>query len=229
MSLGSNWIAEVRATVGRDGTVRAMDKRYYCADLLRYIGWDVTVLLPVDEGAPAQVWCHQHCLCSPDLMAEVGFFDHEGAQATVVEYRAKRAAQRQLEDAERASIIRGQAEALLDLIDSRVGEARRRPRILGVLESQTLTRSLKRLARGAGLFGVKSFQNPEQEGVVALDPGLEKAEAVLKHLHAVFGGHLHGEVPVADEGEPSPPSDTSQRLCRAAEKSQAESGVGGGR
>lgn len=148
MSLGYNWIAEVRTTVGRDGTVRAIDKRYHCPALLRYVGWEVTVLLPVDEGAPAQVWSHQHYLCSPDLIQDVGFLDHEGAIAAVAAYRAKRAELRELEDAERASIIRGQAKALLDLIDSRVGEARRFPRILGVVESQTLARVLQRMVPG---------------------------------------------------------------------------------
>lgn len=229
MSLGENWIAEVRATVGRDGTVRAMDKRYYCADLLRYIGWDVTVLLPVDEGSPAQVWSHQHYLCSPDLVQDTGFSDHEAALATVVDYRAKRAALRQLEDAERASIIRGQAEALLKLIDDRASKARNFRRILGIVEVETLTRALKRLARGAGLFGVKPIEDAEQKRMVAADPGLEQIEAILKHLHAVFGGHLHGEPPAADDGELTPPADPGQRLSKGTEKSQAESGIGGDR
>lgn len=212
MSLGDNWIAEVRATVGRAGDVRAMDKRYYSVELMRLAGREVTVRIPAREGAPAQVWIGEHYQCSPQLIADVGFLDHEGAVAAVAEYRAKRADLRELEDAERASIIRGQAKALLDLIDSRVGEARCFPRILGVLESQTLAGVLKRLARGAGLFVVKPLQHAEQESVVALDPGLEKAEAILKHLHSVFGGHLHVEAPAADEGEPNPPADGAHRL-----------------
>jgi len=216
VSLGDNWIAEVRATVGRDGAVRAMDKRYYCADLLRYIGWEVTVLLPVDEGAPAQVWSNQHYLCSPNLIQDTGFLDHEAALAIVVEYRAKREALRQQEEERRASIIRGQAEALLKLIDDRAGKARDFRRILGVVEVETLKRAIKRLARGAGLFGVKPIKDAEQESVVAADPGIEQIEAIFKHLHAVFWGRVHHEAPAVDDGEPNPPADGAHRLSGGA-------------
>lgn len=216
MSLGDNWVAEVRAKVGRDGTVRAMDKRYYCADLLRYIGWEVTVLLPVDEGAPAQVWSHQYYLCSPNLIQDTGFLDHEGALAAVVEYRAKRAARRREDEARRASIIRGQAEALLKLIDDRAGKARQFPRVIGVLEFETLKRAIKRLAHGARLFGVEPIKDAEQESVVAADPGIEQIEAIFKHLHAVFWGRVHHEAPAADDGEPNPPADDAHRLSGGA-------------
>lgn len=232
MSLGSNWsnwIAEVRAKVGRDGTVRAMDKRYYCADLLRYIGWEVTVLLPVDEGAPAQVWSHQHYLCSPDLIQDVGFLDHEGALEIVAEYRAKRAARREEDETRRASVIRGQAEALLKLIDHRASKARDFRRILGVVEVETLTRAIKRIACGAGTFGVKPIEDAKQDRMVSADPGIEQIEAIFKHLHSVFGGHLHGAAPAADDGEPTSPADHGQRLCQGAVKSQPESDVGGDR
>lgn len=216
MSLGDNWIAEVRAKVGCDGTVRAMDKRYYCADLLRYIGWEVTVLLPVDEGAPAQVWSNQHYLCSPNLIQDTGFFDHEGAMASVIEYRAKRAEFRQLEEDRRASIIRGQAEALLKLIDDRAGKAREFPRVIGVLEFETLKRAIKRLARGAGLLGIETVKDAEQESVVTADPGIEQIEAIFKHLHAVFWGRVHHQAPAADDGEPNPPADGVHRLSGGA-------------
>lgn len=212
MSLGDNWIAEVRATVGRAGDVRAMDKRYYSVELMQLAGREVTVRIPLREGAAAQVWIGDHYQCSPQLIQDVGFADVAGAADLARDYRALRATLRQREDEERASVIRGQAKALLDLIDSRVCEARRFPRILGVLESQTLTRVLKRLSRGAGLFGLQPGQHPEEDGVVALDPGLEKAEAVLKHLHAVFGGHLHVGAPAADDGEPNPPAEDAHRL-----------------
>lgn len=218
MSLGDMWAAEVRVTVPRHGAVQVFDRCYWCADMVSLAGREVLVRVPVRHFAAAQVWIGDHYQCSPELIADTGFADCGAAKELLEQYRAKRAAAQAVADEERASVIRGQAKALLDLIDSRVGEVRHLPRILGVLESQTLTRVLKRLARGAGLFGLKSSQNAEQEGVVAFDPGLEKAEAVLKHLHSVFGGHLHGPTaPAVDARDASEADDGAHRLSGGAQ------------
>lgn len=215
MSLGGNWIAEVRTTVERAGVVRAMDKRYYCAELLSYIGWEVTVLLPVDEGAPAQVWRGQHYLCSPNLIQDVGFLDHEAALATVIEYRAKRAELRQLEEDQRASIIRGQAKALLNLIDDRIEHARASRNLLRIIKGEPLARAVKCLMRKAGMLAIDDFKGADDKRVERADASLQHAEAIFKHFHAVFGGHLHGvDAPAAVDGEePILPRDGAHRLC----------------
>lgn len=92
MSVADRWAAHVNLTVGKDGTVSAMGKSYWCEECTKYAGWEVTAYIPKDEGAPAQLWKGHYYLCSPALIADSGFFDVGEARAVAErlrEYRRK--------------------------------------------------------------------------------------------------------------------------------------------
>ena len=219
MSLGDMWAAEVRATVAADGTVRADGHTYWCPELGRLAGREVFVWVPVRDGAPAQVWngdCYQ---CSPERLADTGFADADAAKAAAARLRfamarpEHQAAKREAED-RRASIVRLQAQLLLELLGDRGDYPRVGILTIMLRKAVKQVQLLKKHFIKARNDLVESEADGDLQGSNTLDARLKIAQRIFEIGQFGFSGHI--DPPLRDGTEPGEPADGAHRLSGGA-------------
>lgn len=94
MTIPAGFAAVVRATVQQTGEVRAFGKAYWSAEMPQYAGHEVTLRLPDDEWADAQVWQGHDFLCSAAVIRDLGWGDPEMAKRSARKVAERRQAER---------------------------------------------------------------------------------------------------------------------------------------
>lgn len=156
-------------------------------------------------------------LCHVELIDDGGLArrreEHEAQAQNLIDGAAREA-----EANARASVVRGQAEMLIDLIDHRIEHAlvtrRVRGRFEGVLafcRGKGSLRDAWRTFFGGANMGDGDVPQGRQ-------PGFQIAEAIFEHPHAILGGHGHvtRSVFADDEGDAKRAADAGHCLSEVA-------------
>lgn len=186
--------------IDAEGQIEVFGLRYWSEESTKFSLRAVTLCVAHTPHQRAAVLSLKgELLCHVELVDDGGLADRREehrteAQALIDE--AEREA-RDIEADARASIVRGQAEMLIDLIDHRIENAFITRRIFRRFEGMLA------FCRGEGplrdawraFFGGTNMSN----GDVAQgrQSGFQIAKAIFEHPHAVFGGHGHRDASVS--------------------------------
>lgn len=137
-------------------------------------------------------------LCEVQLMDNCGFLDPVGARQVAARLRHKIEALRVLEQEQghmtgaepsEPSVVRGNAEVLLDLIDDSVEHARINRQSFGHIVAKPLLGFLHNIMRRAGITSFENAHDADADSVERREARLEKAQSLLEHLQLLVGGH----------------------------------------
>lgn len=114
---------------------------------------------------------------------------------------------RALVQAEHVSIIRRQAELLLELMDQRIGRERIVPKVFGSRRIAQLLDHIRHCITKVGKASRQDMHDRDLEVAGHLQLELELAQMIFMHPQTVFQAHVHGDSPTA--------VDVSNRIDRA--------------
>ena len=190
--------------IDAEGAIEVFGLRYWSEEATKYSNRIVTLCVAHAPHQRAAVLSLKgELLCHVELIDDGGLAkrrEHRRAEAQALIDEAERET-RDIEADALASVVRGQAELLIDLIDKRIEHARFRHRI-GAFCRQLAPRHGEGFLRRAWavLFqrmDVRGEQRPHRH-----IPGFEIAKAIFEHPHAILGSHGHRELSVSvDDGD----------------------------
>jgi hypothetical protein len=220
----SAWPYPVGKKIRRDGSLLFGERAYWSRESMELAGQWVSLRLPGADDQMVTFWQGDEEKArkyAAHLMTDAGFV----SPSIYVSELARQA--REVGRARRASIVRLQAELLVELMHDRDDDA---PMSIVAAVVRKLRHYAKPLENLLGIVGIKLFEHKAHGDLQRADrfkARLRLAERIFELGQFGFDGHSLS--PAADEGEPNLPADPSQRLCRDAKKSQGESGAGGDR
>lgn len=174
------WPFPVGVQISQDGTVRCAGRIFWSEAAMQRAGKWASMVLPRHGDMTVALTDANGNEFQADLIDDAEFRDSDVGRAFASEHRRQ-------QEAEIASIVRRQAEALVDLVDQRIEDAFIASRV------GLVAKALKNIAgffKGAGKAAPKQGHHRNREMALRRYLALQKAAAIFEHPHAVLGGHL---------------------------------------
>lgn len=217
------WPHPVGKFVGRDGCLTFGQRRFWSADSVKFAGRCVSVRLPGAEDQMVTFWQGDEEKARKyvaHLIADAGFADKDVAEAVANRLRhamsqpEHQAAKREAA-ARRASIVRLQAELLLQLLGDRQDHARSGVFAIMLRKAVHQVKLLKQHFVKAGQNLVESEADGDLQSAQTFEARLRLAERIFEIGQFGFSGHI--ESPAVAAGDASEAYAGAHRLCGGAE------------
>ncbi|MFN3990019.1 MAG: hypothetical protein ACK4IS_07155 [Erythrobacter sp.] len=206
----SGWPYPVGKFVGKDGSLRFGDRRYWSKDSAKFAGRCVWLRLPKEGDQMVTFWNGDEETARKyvaHLMADTGL--------TIPGYASRMFADARIEgEAQAASIVRLQADLLMQLLDDLVEDRR-----VGVFTSilRKAMRQIELVKQRFGKGGIGANQG-------CADGDLERAQRIEARLRLAqrifevgkFGVGAHDQSPAVGEGDASEAGSAAHRLSGGA-------------
>ena len=191
--------------IDAEGQIEVFGLRYWSEESAKYPLRPVTLCVSHAPHQRAAVLSLKgKLLCHVELIDDGGLADSRDehrAEAQALIDEAEREA-RDIEADARASVVRGQAEMLIDLIDHRIENAFVTRRIFRRFEGMLAFCRGESSLRDAWRTFFRGANMGDGDVAQGRQSGFQIAKAIFEHPHAVFGGHGHCSRSVSvDDGE----------------------------